>query len=437
MGGSYAWSSPAIPRLNGQIDPDHNPLPHNLTPTEESWLASLLPLGATISTIISGYLSDKIGRKYTILSSSLPTIIGFSFLTFGKDITHFLCGRFLCGLGCGPLFTIIPIYVGEVAESGNRGVLGCTMNFFMTLGNLVFLLIPPYINLRVLGAINLVIPIIFALIFGIFVPESPYYYAAKNQMSKAKKSLLKLRCNNSEIVKEELPIIARSVEESFAKKATFKDIYRDKVIMRAFGTALGLVFFQQWSGCNAVFFYMQTIFEEAEVSLSSDFCITIVAIVQFITSAIVLSVADRFGRRVLLLFSTSGHILNLIVIGTYFCLKDYTMVDVVRVNWILIVAINLFIASYSIGMGPITFTMIGELFPPHFKGFAATCSIFLCLFSTFSVTNLFPFLKNFLGTGMTCYLYGIICVFCYIFVYFKVPETRGKSLPEIQKMLLP
>lgn len=436
-GGAYAWSSPAIPRMNGQMDPEDNPLPHIISSTEESWLASLLPLGAAISTFASGYASDKIGRKNALLICyCVPAIIGFALLTFGGTILQFLIGRFLCGLGAGSLFTVTPIYVAEIAQSNNRGALGCLFSTFLTFGNLVFLLISPYITLPTLGAINLVFPILFAVLFFIFIPDSPYYHIAKNDIHKAKSSLQKFRYNNIEIVKKELPNIVKSVEDSLSKKARIKDIFKDKVVMKAFWVAFGLVCFQQWSGINAIFFYMQSIFEAAESNIPADVCTMIVGVVQFLSSASTLPMADKFGRRFLLLTSSIGCGITLLISGIYFYLIESTSTDVTSVNWLPVLALNIFIASYSIGLGPITFTMIGELFPPHVKALAATVSIFICQLSTFCVTNIFPYLKDSIGMGFTMCSYAVICIISCVFVYLKVPETKGKSLQDIQNLLI-
>lgn len=435
VGCVYVWSSPAIPRLNGQIDFEHNPLKENITPFEESWIASLVPLGAAISAFISGYLSDKIGRKRTLLASGLPMMVGFGILVFSTEVAHIYLGRFLCGLGVGTAFTIIPIYIGEIAQSTNRGTLGCFLTFFISSGNMYIYILAPYVSLKLLSAGCLVVPIIFLILFGCFIPESSYYYISKNNLDLARESLRKFRFNSEELVNRELPIIIEDVQESFRRKIGLKELIQDDVLKTAFGISIGLMVFQQLSGINAVFFYMQSIFEEAGSSISSDTCVLIAGIIQILASIITLPTVDKFGRRFLLLTSAIGNTLSNFIGGIYFILKERTSVDVTDLSWLPIITINLFIMTYTLGFGPVSFTMIGELFPPHVKSLAATLNIFVCLLSVFIVTNVFPFMRESIGLGLSFNLLAIVCCLSGVFVYFKVPETKGKRLEEIQEML--
>ncbi|KAI4455946.1 sugar transporter-like [Holotrichia oblita] len=435
IGASNAWSSSAIPRLSGQIDPDNNPLKENITSYEESWIASFLPLAAAISSFLSGYLSDKIGRKNTLLLAGIPTIIGYVFLTFATEIYHFYIGRFLCGLTAGAGFTILPIYIGEISQSNNRGALGCLLIFSIAIGCLFVYFITPVVSLKILSALNVIIPILFLILFGFFIPESPYYYIIKNRTDLAEKSLLKFRYNSRAMVNEELPIIIEDVQTSFSKKISVKDVLKEEYIRKGLMVSLGLMVFQQWSGINAVFFYMQPIFENAKVGLSSNICVIIAGIVQLLSSAFTLPTVDKFGRRILLIASSIGNATSLFVGGIYLYLKENTAVDVSGLNWLPFVTINLFILTYTFGMGPVAFTMIGELFPPHVKSLAATVNIFVCLLSIFLVTNMFPYMKELLGLGLSFILLGLICCVSTIFIYFKVPETKGRRLEEIQVLL--
>ncbi|GJQ86902.1 hypothetical protein Trydic_g11774 [Trypoxylus dichotomus] len=432
----FVWSSSAIPRLNGLIRPETNPLKESITPSQESWIASLVPLGAAVSAFISGYLADVIGRKKTLIVSSVPSIVGFTFLVFGCQLLHFYIGRFLCGLTVGTAMTIIPIYIGEIAESSNRGTLGCFLTFFLSTGNMYVYLLTPNMTLQMLSIACLVIPVIFFILFGLFVPESPYFYVKTNRIDLAEKALLKFRLNNTKIVRNELPIIIADIRESLSKKIRFKSMLSDKSLKRGLVISLGLMCFQQFSGVNAVFFYMQSIFEEIGSGISSNTCVIIAGIVQLAASACTLPTVDRFGRRILLLTSAVGNVLTHLVNGIYFYLRENTTVDVTSFNWLPVVTINLFILTYTLGFGPVSFTMIGELFPLHVKGFAATLNVFVCLTSVFMVTNIFPYMKELLGFGLTFVLFALISCVSGVFVYCKVPETKGKRLEEIQGLLL-
>ncbi|XP_071057646.1 facilitated trehalose transporter Tret1-like [Onthophagus taurus] len=434
LGLIYGWSSPAIPRLNGSIEPENNPLPSPITLSQESWIASLLPLGCIFSAFITGLICDKIGRKRTLLTAAIPCIVGFTLCGFPKNVYYFYFGRFFSGLGCGIIAVVMPIFVGEISEKHNRGLLCCVYTVAISIGNLLFFGLTPYCGIYALSIFGLIVSILFLITFTIFIPESPYYLLMKGELNKARKSLLKLRCNNTKIVEIELPIIKKNIDETLSIKRNFFDFFKDKALSRGLMIALGLAAFQQLSGINIIFFYMQSIFEESQTGLSSDLCTVFVGLVQLVCSVVTSITIDKFGRKILLLVSAIGMLITLTVLSIYYHLKERNF-DVQNISSLPIWFINLYVMTYTLGFGPIVFGVAGEIFPLYAKSIASTLTTSTGLISTFFITSLFPYLKESIGIGYTFTILAVICGFAGCFVYVKVPETKGKTLEEIEVML--
>ncbi|KAK9704172.1 Sugar transporter [Popillia japonica] len=421
IGCCFAWTSPAIPRLNGSLEPEHNPLgeeaiprlngslepEHNplgeeatLTTIEESWIASLVPLGAAASSLISGYLADKRGRKEILIIAVLISIIGLGCMHFANSVLYICIARFICGISIGAIFTVVPMYIGEIAEDSNRGLL-----------------------------------VLFMITFDWFVPESPHWLISKKEFNKAEKSLTKLRSQHPrEKILNELEQIKTNIEEDFKNKSSLKDILTKKEFLKGIFITCGLVLFQQLSGINIILFYMHSIFEETGSGLSPDLSAVIISLVQVVACVISSILVDHLGRRILLLFSSIGMCLSIIAFAVYFYLKEVDD-NVANIFWLPILSIVCFVIAYAAGFGPIPFVILGELFPQQTKSFASTVTIFVCLMGTFCTTTFFPMLVVYLGMAYTFLLLAVCCFVSLIFTSVFIPETKGKSLMEIQELL--
>lgn len=163
---TFGWTSPVIPKLNGNVDPENNPLATPISGDLESWIGSLLPVGAAFGPFAAGMYADKIGRKKTLLVAILPMIVAFVLAAYTHDANMFCLMRFLCGLAVGGIFTVLPMYIGEIAEDAVRGSLGSFMQLFITFGLLLSYSIGPYMTVMAFNLACLVVP-------GIFVVSKP------------------------------------------------------------------------------------------------------------------------------------------------------------------------------------------------------------------------------------------------------------------------
>lgn len=432
-GTAFGWTSPEIPKLNGKIDAEYNPLqPNVLTKNQESWLGSLLPLGAVISPFIAGYAADKFGRKKTLVAAVVPFIISFLMCAYGKIAAVFMISRFLNGLGTGAVFTVLPMYMAEISEDSVRGALGSLMQLFITFGLLFSYAIGPYTTISHFNFACVIPALLFIFIFFMYVPESPYYLIAANDKEAAEKALRKLR--SSESVGKELEDIKTNVENSLADKASFMDIFKSKGLTKALIICMGLLAFQQFSGINVILFYTQVIFEATGSSIPADISTIVIGVVQIMGSFLTPMMVEKKGKRFLFLLSAIGMALSEVVLGYYFYLKK-SNTDVSGIFWLPIACLVSYMITYCVGFGPLPWAVMGELFPSNVKSSASTVNASFCWLLGFIITKFYAPLSEVIGIDGSFWIFSVCCVIAGIFVYKYLPETSGKSLQEIQDIL--
>lgn len=256
---TLGWTSPVIPKLQ---NPTLTPLNEVITDSDAGSIGSLLPLGAVLGPFIAGALADRIGRKRTLLLGNVPVIVGLLLNVFAKSVIYLLVSRFLCGISVGLTFTVLPMYIGEIAEDDVRGALGTYLQLFTVIGLLFSFVAGPYMSVTMFNAFCLVVPITFLIAFAIFIPESPYFLLQNDEEDAAEQALMKLRDRTtSEEVRDELDNVKTALNEALENKSSFLDIFKSKGLTMAYILSNGLLIFQQVSGINVVLFFAQNIFQ--------------------------------------------------------------------------------------------------------------------------------------------------------------------------------
>lgn len=428
VGIAFCWSTPVSPKLE---DLEDNPLGFPLSTDQSSWLASLVSLGAAVGPFAGGYLSDSIGRKRTLLATCVLAIISFALLAFGNNLYIYYVARFLGGICVGTLLTVVPMYIGEIAEIHNRGTLGGLCAFFGVSGQLYCFVVGPYTSTQIFSLSCMIFPALFLIMGILFVPESPCYLIMKGKNDTAKRSLKKLRC--SRVIDEELMDLTITVKESLATNGGILDIIKAKHLCKALSITAGLMIIQQFTAISAVLFYMQGIFENAGSSLPKEIATIIVGLVQVIATFSSSVLVDRLGRRPLLIGSAVATCFTLFTLSFYFYLQ--TIFDVSCIAWLPIVALIVYIFFFNVGMGPLPLTLLGEMFPPHVKSAASSITIACCFFFSFVAAKVFPILASSVDNWFAFLVFGLGNAFGIVFIWYQVPETKGKSLVEILESL--
>lgn len=406
-----------------------------MTGSEEGWVGSFLPLAAAIGPLGAAILADKLGRKKSLLVGVIPFIVAYSINIFAANVPLLYLSRFLCGLGVGIIFTVVPMYVGEIADDEVRGALGSFMQLFIVIGLLFSYALGPYLPIKTFNIILISPPVIFFVLFFFFIPDTPYYLVKSAKHEEALEALIRLRGNLKTLAQKELEVVKVQVEIDVNNKASFMDIFKTKSTKMALFLALNLVAWQQLSGINIVLFYTQGIFTDAGVPLAPEICTIITGVVQIASSALTPLLVERLGKRFLLIQSAIGMGIAQGVLAFFFYLKDDKGSDVSSIGWLPILCLVVFIITYCLGFGPLPWAVMGELFPGNVKSAASSATASICWVFGFFITNYFGILSNLVGKSGSFGLFSVFCFFSFGFVFKFVPETSGKSFNEIQEIL--
>jgi len=426
LGTVLAWSSPAIPDLR-----EGDSKLGNITDSDESWIGSIINLGAMTSGPITGIFIDSVGRKTSMLLLSAPFVLGWLLVAYAQNLAMMLCGRFIIGF-CGGSFSLAaPVYIGETSEDSIRGALGSGFQLMVVTGILFVNVLGSFVSWQWLSLICGFVPLIF-LVAMIFVPESPRYLLTKGKTAEASQALCWLRGKTSATdVEDELRIIEMSVNESLSQKTTLKDLLQPHYLKPTV-ILLGLMLFQQLSGINAVIFYTVQIFKDAGSTMDSNLSSIIIGIVQVVATMVAVVLVDRAGRRILLLISDVAMCAAIAVLGIFFQLKDNDESVKDSIGWLPLISLIIFITAFSVGYGPIPWMMMGELLPPNVKGQAASIATATNWFLAFLVTKFFQDIQKAITIQWCYWIFAIVCGVGAVYVFIFVPETKGKSMEEIQ-----
>lgn len=401
--------------------------------SEFSWISSITNLGAGAMCIPIGILADAIGRKLSMLLMVVPFSVGWILIILSTSVTMFCIGRFITGLAVGAFCVAAPMYTAEIAESDIRGRLGSYFQLMLTIGILLTYVLGSVLkNMRTLSIISAVVPLIFFAIF-IFLPETPIYYLKKGKDDAAKKSLIRLRGTKYD-VESELQAEREVLEENSRNNVSFKTAITSRAAVKGLVIGFGLMFFQQLCGINSIIFYSNDIFTRAGSTLPADQATIIVGAVQVISVFFSTLIVDRLGRRILLMSSIITLFLTTLVLGIYFYVinNSHAFDDI---KWFALIPLCIFLILFSFGFGPLPWMMMGEIFSMEVKGVAASSA---CLFNwlmAFIVTKFYLDLTAAVQSYGTFWIFSGFCAIGIFFVYFLVPETKGKTLDEIQREL--
>lgn len=411
------------------------------SPGMQGWVMGSAILGCLIGVMIAGVLSDRYGRKPLMIVASITFTVSAIGTGAVDSIDWFIFYRIFGGIGIGIASNLSPMYIAEVSPSEVRGKFVSINQLTIVLG----ILAAQFVNWMIADPVVLgenmmdtwngqmgwrwmfwaeVAPsaLFFALVF--FIPESPRWLATKSQYTKAESILSHI--GGKEYARKEMESI-KTVLHTAKEKLNIRLLFQGKVpgIL-----AIGIVIaaFQQWCGLNVVFNYAQEIFQAAGYGVSDIlFNIVVTGVTNVVFTFVGMYTVDKLGRRSLMLFGALGLACIYLIMGVCYYFNVTGMV--------VLVMVVLAIACYAMTLAPVTWVVLSEIFPNRIRGMAMAFSTFSLWVACFVLTYTFPLLNAGLGAYGTFWLYGIICILGFVFIKLKLPETKGKSLEEIEKEL--
>ncbi|KAJ2942925.1 hypothetical protein O0L34_g15115 [Tuta absoluta] len=429
-----AWTSPVISKLR---DPAQSPLPETITKDQEAWVGSLLTVGAIAGPFVGSLAATKLGRRWGLLISALPLLLGLVLVAMANNVVYLYVGRMIWGVACGMIYTISPMYCAEIATVDVRGALGSLLSTFVCTGFLVMYVIGPFVSYYMISYIGIGIVVLFIGTF-FFMPETPKYLLMKNRREDAAASLMALRGMSREGVEPELNELMEEIKDSSANTKTIIDeckMLASGGNFKGFYISCVLVLAQQFSGINAVLFYMSTIFTAAGSKLEPDIATIIIGVVLVICCFITSVAVEKLGRKLLLLISCAGAAIGMGLLGMYFFLDSQKSPMAVNLNFLPLLSLIIFIVTYSFGLGPMPWIYLSELLPMEVKSVASPVATAFCWCMAFLVTRYFSLLGVMIGDHGVYWICGIFCALSFVFTMFVVPETKGKTALEIKELL--
>ncbi len=408
------------------------------------WAMSSALVGCIAGAVISGTLSDRYGRKPSLLLSALLFTISALGTAMASTFDHFIWFRILGGIGIGIASALSPVYIAEISPSEQRGRFVAVNQLTIVIGVLAaqivnLLLAEPVASGSTVAEIATswngqtgwrymfvaqLVPSVTFLVLMFFMPESPRWLIKAGRDEQARATLLKI--GDEAYAGETVTAIQQSMGQETGKvpfSALFAPDVRPIMVI-----GIVLAIFQQWCGINVIFNYAQEIFASAGFDINDTLkSIVATGLINLIFTILALPLVDKLGRRKLMLLGSAG----LCVIYALMSVAYATGALGLPVLILVLVAISI----YAVTLAPVTWVLLSEIFPNRIRGVAMSVATFALWVACFALTYSFPLLNAKLGAAGSFLLYGIICLIGFMFIFKRVPETKGVSLEELEKHL--
>ena len=409
------------------------------------WANSCALLGCLGGAVVTGGLSDRFGRKRLLLLAALLFALSSVLTGWAGSFQGFVIWRICGGVAIGMASTLSPLYIAEIAPAHARGRLVALNQFTIVIGILAaqvinWLIAEPMSDAATAETIRaswngqegwrwmftaVALPAAVFFVGSLAIPESPRWLVKNGRSEHARHVLAKI--GGRTYAEGEVDNIQRTLAADEIGQVHFRDLLVPGV-RRILIVGIVLAVLQQWSGINVIFNYAEEIFREAGYGVSAIlFQIVITGIVNLVFTLVAIGTVDRFGRRWLMLIGCAGIALFHSLIGAAYFF-----------HWtgpVVVTLVLATIACYAFSLAPVTWVLIAELFPNRIRGAAISVAVSALWIACFVLTYTFPALNSLLGAPGTFWLYAAICAAGVVYIVVRVPETKGKSLEEIEKQL--
>jgi len=412
------------------------------TPSAQAWAVSCALLGCLMGAMVSGVIADRHGRRRALLIAAVIFAVSSVGTALAGGFGTFVAWRIAGGVAIGMASGLSPLYIAEIAPSGSRGRLVVLNQIAIVLGLLAaqivnWLIAQPVAHGATAAEIAAswngtlgwrwmfaagAVPAIAFVVGCLLIPESPRWLALRGRWDQARAVLVRL--GGEEHAQIALDDIRRALEA--APGRSLRAVLREPRFRRVLLIGVGLAVLQQWCGINVIFNYAQEIFAGAGYEVSDTlFNIVITGIVNCVFTLVALGTVERWGRRRLLLAGCAGLAIIYTAVGAGYVMGVQ--------GWPLLLLVVAAIATYAMTLAPVTWVALSEIFPGEARGASMAIATTALWAACFVLTYTFPLLNAQAGTGVTFWIYGAICAAGFVFIYRMLPETKGKTLEQIER----
>jgi MFS transporter, SP family, galactose:H+ symporter len=395
-------------------------------PTE--LVVAVVLVGAAVGALTGGRLADRLGRRLTLLLTSIIFILGALLCAFSSSLAVLIVGRIIVGLAIG-LSSVVPVYISEISPANARGWQATLYQLAITIGILAAYLVDYAFASSEAWRWMLGLAAAPGVLLGIgmiILPETPRWLLERGRVDQAREVLRRVRGNAN--IEAEFEDIRQTLAQA-SERGRFADLKRPEV-RPALIVGIGLAIFQQVTGINTVIYYAPQIIQSAGIPSASGAILATagIGLVNVGMTVVSMLLIERVGRRPLLLTGIVGMIISLGVLGLAF----HSSLASATLAWVAVITLMAYVASFAISLGPIFWLLIGEIYPLRIRGLASGTAATVEWLSNLLVSLTFLSLLQVLGASLTFWTYGILAIAAWFFCYYLVPETKGRTLEEIE-----
>lgn len=433
----------------GGAKPFYEPYFGLTTSFQIGWAMSNALVGCLAGAALSGYITDRFGRKNVLIFAGFLFTVSAIGTAFAQTFSFFVWARIIGGVGIGLASSVSPMYIAEIAPAKYRGSLVSINQLTIVIGILAaqitnWLIAEPVSadasSETILSSWNgqygwrwmfgaETFPAFFFFVLAWFIPESPRWLVKQNLIDEAKKVLKNI--GGSEYADSELNAVKETLQNE-ADKVHISELWKPS-LLPVLALGVGLAVFQQWCGINVIFNYAEEVFTSAGYTITDMFFnIVITGSVNLIFTLVAMKTIDNWGRKKLMLVGSAALAITYLLLAFFY----YTQATGIHMLILVVAAI----AFYAMSLAPVTWVVISEIFPNRIRGAAMSVSVFALWAASLVLTYTFPIMNQGLGEGsrgtaFTFGIYAVICMLGFILIQRHLPETKGKSLEELEKDL--
>jgi SP family galactose:H+ symporter-like MFS transporter len=402
----------------------------HLSVFHQELVVSVVLIGAAAGALSGGRLADAFGRRFMLIVTALIFVAGAIVCATAASVGTLIAGRIVVGLGIGLSSTTVPVYISEVSPAGARGWQVSLFQLAITVGIVSAYLVDYGFSASGAWRWMLGLAVVPGAILGLgmlAMPETPRWLAKHGHADAAWEVLARIR--GTQDVQAEVRDIQETLFQA-EERGHFSDLLAASV-RPALIVGVGLAIFQQVTGINTVIYYAPTIIQSAGISSASGAILATagIGVVNVLMTVVAMWLIDRLGRRPLLLTGISGMVISLGVLGFIFRTHEPSS----GLAWLAVIVLMAYVASFAVSLGPIFWLLIAEIYPLRIRGIAEGTAAGTNWAANLLVSLTFLSLVQALGPSWTFWLYGLLAIGSFVFSCFLVPETKGRTLEEIEQ----